>query len=108
MYDSSGILSVLDRFRRPGQARWVPLVDTNLLARKEGKVESYWPVGVGGGKFGCVILKVSLLEMGGQNIANNMQGSEKEPGFPRPIVQELDVSMPLLNMSNQQGKLEER
>jgi hypothetical protein len=28
------------------------------MSRKEGKVESYWPVGVGGGKFGCIILKV--------------------------------------------------
>jgi hypothetical protein len=58
MYDSSGLLSVLDRFRQPGQARWVPYVDTNLLARREGKMESYWPVGVGGGKLACVILKV--------------------------------------------------
>jgi chromosome transmission fidelity protein 4 len=49
---------MLDRFRQPTQARWVPLLDTNTLARKEGKDESYWPVGVTGNKFMCLILKV--------------------------------------------------
>lgn len=36
------------------------------------------------------------------------KGNEKEPWFPRPLIQELDMHMPLLNMDNQQGKLEER
>lgn len=36
------------------------------------------------------------------------QGNEKEPWFPRPLIQELDMQMPLLNLDNQQGKLEER
>jgi chromosome transmission fidelity protein 4 len=61
MYDSEGVLSVLDRFRRPGQSRWVPLLDTRTLARRQGKDESYWPVGVAGNNFTCLILKVSLL-----------------------------------------------
>ncbi|KAK4685805.1 chromosome transmission fidelity protein 4, partial [Tremellales sp. Uapishka_1] len=91
MYDSAGLLSVLDRFRRPGQARWVPLLDSKSLPRKEGKQETYWPVGVTSTHFTCVILK----------------GSDKEPWFPRPLIQELDMHMPLLNMDNQQGKLEE-
>jgi chromosome transmission fidelity protein 4 len=34
--------------------------------------------------------------------------SDKEPWFPRPLIQELDMRMPLLNMDNQHGKLEER
>ncbi len=58
MYDSEGMLSVLDRYGRPGQARWVPLMDSNTLARKQGKQESYWPVGVTDKQFMCVILKV--------------------------------------------------
>lgn len=60
IYDSKGVLSILDRFRRPTQARWVPAVDTNLLARREGKQESYWAVGLHSGKFMAIILKVRL------------------------------------------------
>nr|XP_019008454.1 chromosome transmission fidelity protein 4 [Kwoniella pini CBS 10737]OCF47235.1 chromosome transmission fidelity protein 4 [Kwoniella pini CBS 10737] len=90
IYDSAGLLSTLDRYRRPGQARWIPLLDTVSL-RKEGKQEGYWPVGVTSTHFSCIILK----------------GSEKEPWFPRPLIQEVEMHMPLLNMDNQQGKLEE-
>ena len=58
MYDSNGLLSILDRFRRPSQARWVPILDTTSLSRRQGKDESYWPVGVSGTLFMCLILKV--------------------------------------------------
>ncbi|KAL7409536.1 WD40-repeat-containing domain protein, partial [Mrakia frigida] len=91
LYDSRGILSTLDRFRRPGQARWIPALDTFTLARREGKDESYWAVGVQGGKFMAVILK----------------GTEKNPYFPRPLISDLDINMPLLNMANSAGQLEE-
>jgi chromosome transmission fidelity protein 4 len=57
MYDSSGLLSILDRYRRFGQARWVPLLDSRTL-QKEGRQENYWPVGVTDSHFTCVILKV--------------------------------------------------
>ncbi len=36
------------------------------------------------------------------------QGSEREPGFPRPIVFELDMYMPLLRMNETPGQLEEK
>ena len=36
------------------------------------------------------------------------QGHQKEPWFPRPLIQDLEMHMPLLNMDNQQGKLEEK
>lgn len=60
MYDSNGLLSILDRFRRPTQARWIPLLDTTFLARRQGKDESYWPIGVSGSLFMCIILKARL------------------------------------------------
>lgn len=48
-------------------------------------------------------------EIGRQALCGaHQQGNEKEPWFPRPLIQELDMHMPLLNMDNQQGKLEER
>jgi chromosome transmission fidelity protein 4 len=68
----------------------VPLLDSSLLAR-EGRQETYWPVGITDTHFTCVILK----------------GTETEPWFPRPLIQELDMRMPLLNMDNEQGKREE-
>jgi chromosome transmission fidelity protein 4 len=61
MYDSNGLLSILDRSRRPRQARWLPALDTNSLARKEGKQEAYWPVGVSEQQAHVVILKVCFL-----------------------------------------------
>ena len=59
MYDSAGILNILPRFRIPFQATWTRILNTNTLDRREGKHESYWPVGVSGDTFMCLILKVS-------------------------------------------------
>lgn len=59
MYDSAGILNILPRFRIPLQATWARLLDTNTLERRQGKIESYWPVGVSGDTFMCLILKVN-------------------------------------------------
>ncbi|KAF8520383.1 hypothetical protein BU17DRAFT_88972 [Hysterangium stoloniferum] len=109
MYDSNGLLSILDRFRRPGQARWVPILDTNTLARRHGKDESYWPVGVSGTLFMCLILKVTCpLSVAALLIKSSQQGREIHPGFPRPLIQEIEVQMPLLNLDVPQGQMEER
>ncbi|CCO27412.1 Minichromosome loss protein 1 AltName: Full=DNA polymerase alpha accessory factor Mcl1 [Rhizoctonia solani AG-1 IB] len=92
MADSSGVLYVLDRHRRPTQARWVPVLDSNLLSRRVGKDETYWPVGLSGSQFHCIILK----------------GRESEPGFPRPLVQDLEVRTPLLIAEQESGEQEEQ
>lgn len=57
MYDSTGLLSVLDCSRRPGQARWVPYFDSDI--RRAGKPEIYWPVGLNSNMLSCIVLKVS-------------------------------------------------
>lgn len=59
MLDSAGQISLLDRFKRQSQARWVPLLDTVALAKKKGRSESYWPVGVTDKHLMCLILRVS-------------------------------------------------
>lgn len=62
IYDSDGVLLVCLHWRKKGQAKWVPLLDTRLLERLAGgrKEESYWPVAVAQDKFHCIILKVCL------------------------------------------------
>lgn len=80
IYDSTGVLLVLQHWRTPGQARWVPLLDTKLLERLAGgrKEETYWPVAVAQDKFHCIILK----------------GGEQYPYFPRPLLTEFDFNIP--------------
>ena len=81
IYDSHGVLCVLQGWRNLGQARWVPLLDTRLLDRlKSGKKEeTYWPVAVALEKFHCIILK----------------GGDKYPYFPRPLLTEFDLRLPV-------------
>lgn len=77
------MLVVLQHWRTPGQARWVPLLDTKQLARLAGgrKEETYWPVAVAQEKFHCIILK----------------GGDKNPYFPRPLLSEFDFQVPISN-----------
>lgn len=81
IYDSSGVLLVLLHWRSPGQARWVPLLDTRTLERlRDGKrEESYWPVAVAQDKFHCIILK----------------GGDQYPYFPRPLLSEFEFKIPI-------------
>ncbi|KAJ5443697.1 uncharacterized protein N7458_007569 [Penicillium daleae] len=81
IYDSTGVLVVLQHWRTPGQARWVPLLDTKQLSRLAGgrKEEAYWPVAVAQEKFHCIILK----------------GGDKNPYFPRPLLSEFDFEVPV-------------
>ncbi|OLL24004.1 Minichromosome loss protein 1 [Neolecta irregularis DAH-3] len=84
IYDSDGILLVLWRWRTPGYAKWVPLLDTNSMARRINKEESYWPVAVAQEKFHCIILK----------------GGDKYPYFPRPLFSEFDLCVPTSERSD--------
>ncbi|RMZ89995.1 hypothetical protein DV736_g2783, partial [Chaetothyriales sp. CBS 134916] len=81
IYDSRGVLLTLLHWRKPGQAKWVPLLDTKQLERlRDGKkIETYWPVAVAGEKFHCIILK----------------GGDTTPYFPRPLLTEFEFRMPV-------------
>ncbi|KAI0073865.1 hypothetical protein K474DRAFT_1648846 [Panus rudis PR-1116 ss-1] len=91
IYDSSGVLHALPRFRIPFAATWVRVLNTNTLERREGKHESYWPVGVSGETFMCLILK----------------GRQEHPGFPRPLIQELAIKLPFKRNDPKESPLEE-
>ncbi|KKK22848.1 chromosome segregation protein [Aspergillus ochraceoroseus] len=81
IYDSEGVLLILQHWRTPGQARWVPLLDTRQLERLASgrKEETYWPVAVAQDKFHCIILK----------------GGDQYPYFPRPLLSEFDFRVPI-------------
>lgn len=79
IYSSNGLLSVLLKWKTFGQAQWLPVLETNLLQRRAGKDESYWPVAVADNKFHCIILK----------------GADRHPHFPRPITSEFDFLVPI-------------
>lgn len=80
VYDSTGVLLVLQHWRSPGQARWVPVLDTKRLERLASgrKEETYWPVAVAQEKFHCIILK----------------GGDQYPYFPKPLLSEFDFKIP--------------
>lgn len=83
IYDSTGTLLILQHWRSPGQARWVPVLDTRQLDRLASgkKEETYWPVAVANEKFHCIILK----------------GGDQYPYFPKPLLSEFDFKIPISN-----------
>lgn len=80
VYDTAGVLAVLLHWRIPGQAKWVPLLDTRRLRRLASgrKEETYWPVAVAQDRFHCIILK----------------GGDRYPYFPRPLLDEFAFEVP--------------
>ena len=87
------MLLILQHWRIPGQARWVPLLDTKQLERLAGgrKEETYWPVAVAQGKFHCIILK----------------GGDRYPYFPRPLLSEFDFRIPISDKPNKSSEEDE-
>lgn len=92
IYDSTGVLLILQHWRTPGQARWVPVLDTKLLERLASgrKEETYWPVAVAQDKFHCIILK----------------GGDQYPYFPKPLLTEFDFKIPCSTLAPRENSEE--
>jgi len=84
IYDSDGVLLVLQHWREAGQARWTPLLDTKALERLAGgrKEEKYWPVAVAQNKFHCIILKVCTPMTSVARRADRFAGRRTIPLLP--------------------------
>ena len=76
-------------WRKPGQAKWVPLLDTAALSATKETQQTYWPISIVEEKFHCIILKVSTPPS-----RYSFQGEEKDPYFPRPLFSEIDFTIP--------------
>ena len=92
VYDSAGVVYLMPRFRIPLRGTWLRILDTNKLERKQGKDESYWPVGLSESTFMCLILK----------------GRQEHPTFPRPLIQELPIRLPFRGKDPKDAPLEEQ
>ncbi|TPX47127.1 hypothetical protein SeMB42_g03443 [Synchytrium endobioticum] len=88
-YDSVGILRMLDI---SDDLDWIPFLDTRISKSLTKTDESYWPIGVTDTNLLCVILK----------------GAERHPHFPKPLIHEIPLQIPLLSLDLQSGQLEER
>ncbi|KAJ3260995.1 hypothetical protein HK103_006950 [Boothiomyces macroporosus] len=85
-FDSEGVLRGL--FLNSGNM-WTPLFDSKIF--KKERVEEYWPVGVTESNFLCVVLK-----------------GNTHPNFPKPIINDLPLAIPLLEPENDTVKLEQQ
>ncbi|KAJ2557519.1 DNA polymerase alpha accessory factor Mcl1 [Coemansia sp. RSA 1933] len=88
--DSKGMLRVLHSYWNRGSASWVPVLDSRKLAQDRGKRETFWPVGISTKQFVVV----------------TCHNKARFPPFPKPILDELEVEIPLLQTDTQVGKQE--
>lgn len=79
IYDSTGVLLVLLHWRTPGQARWVPILDTKLIAPTITD-RTYWPVAVARERFHCILLNGK---------------ANRHPYFPRPLLSDFEFQVPI-------------
>ncbi|KAJ2573806.1 DNA polymerase alpha accessory factor Mcl1, partial [Coemansia sp. RSA 1804] len=84
------MLRILHQYWKTGSASWVPVLDSRKLAHDRGKRETFWPVGISAKQF----------------IVAACHGKARFPSFPKPILDELEVEIPLLHTDTQVGQQE--
>ena len=94
-FDTSGVLRSLCPHL---DWNWVPILDTREYRKKSSSnsIERYWALGATLDKFVCLILKGGIEENG-------------EPGFPRPVMSDITLEIPMIQSLSGDGiNLEER
>jgi chromosome transmission fidelity protein 4 len=101
IFDSQGVLYVLDRAHSPRQGRWTPVLETRSASMQSTAAEggassrlTYWPVGLGSTKLYSLILKG--------------HASPDPAAQARPLIQETEFRLPLLNQDTPSGALEQQ
>lgn len=92
MYDSSGVLSVMPRFRVPLSAMWMRILHTGQIQRVTGGCRSYWPIGVIGHQFFYLVLSAQ----------------QTYPSFPRPLIQDVFICVPFKQVDSPIALLEQQ
>ncbi|KAG0380187.1 hypothetical protein BGX24_009701 [Mortierella sp. AD032] len=90
-YDDSGVVHILNHYRRIDQGQWVPILDTAFLETTSDNHPTYWPVGLTDETLTCI----------------KCRSGETEPSFPKPFVTELPLKMPTLYQDTDTGVVEE-
>ncbi|KAF9129281.1 hypothetical protein BGW39_004292 [Mortierella sp. 14UC] len=91
-YDDSGVVHILNHYRRIDQGQWVPILDTNFLeSNSDDPTPTYWPVGLTDDALTCI----------------KCRNGETEPSLPKPFVTELPLKMPALYQDTPTGEAEE-
>lgn len=106
LFDSMGMLYTLDRAWRPGQGRWIPALDSQVAllpsrsAADDVSTEApkprvrCWPIGVTATHLLALLLPASQLY--------------PQPSGPRPLVQELELSVSMAQRDGTATALEEQ
>ncbi|KAJ7680302.1 hypothetical protein DFH06DRAFT_1076932 [Mycena polygramma] len=89
MYDSTGRVHVLTKYRIPHHASWARIMDTNLL-ESTGKDTTYWPIAICGSQFLCFVLK----------------GRDLYPAHPLPPHVDFPIEIPFRSANKADEKLE--
>ncbi|KAK9470444.1 WD40-repeat-containing domain protein [Dipodascopsis tothii] len=84
MLDSDGVLLVLVHWQQPGQARWVPVLDTRTVGQAG---DHFWPLGVAGERFSCIVLR----------------NGERQPYIPLPVAAEIELAVPVHGSARARG-----
>ncbi|KAK5961947.1 chromatin-binding protein CTF4 PWA37_000836 [Arxiozyma heterogenica] len=85
IFGKDDVLLILNKWRRPKESRWVPILDSNMeIWRMSGGKESHdihvWPLGLTTTAFSCILVK-------GKNVW---------PIFPLPLPTDMELRMPVL------------
>ncbi|KAJ2724668.1 DNA polymerase alpha accessory factor Mcl1 [Coemansia sp. Benny D115] len=96
-YDSCGTLRVLHRYWAPQDSCWVPVLDSRIALQGRNAREALWPVAISAKQFVVVACRGS-----------SKKHQRRYPPFPKPILDEIALDIPLLQPESQSGQLESR